>query len=220
MPYIVCVFLETNITEKKNERAEEKNLNHVMVNMVKYDSCYSDIRGSISFISLRIYVLVRFATFSAFFCISWLYIIYIYMYILLYILIAYNFNLYTYMIFIILDLSSLYFSYCKHGSLSLSDYLINIILGKEIRLLNNSIAMLCDPICNIVCCSIIYHIAMIQVYIIFSKKYILKWCILKKMSSNIFATHGLFFRSYIISTCVMIWFIFQTIFMFFWYFIE
>lgn len=124
-------------------------------------SCYSDIRGSISFISLRIYVLVRFATFSAFFCILWLHIIYIYMYILLYILIAYNFNLYTYMIFIILDLSSLYFSYCKHGSLSLSDYLINIILGKEIRLLNNSIAMLCDSICNIVCCSIIYRIAMI-----------------------------------------------------------
>lgn len=180
MPYIVCVFLETNITEKKNERAEEKSESCDGKYGKLWYSCYSDIRGSISFISLRIYVLVRFATFSAFFCILWLHIIYIYMYILLYILIAYNFNLYTYMIFIILDLSSLYFSYCKHGSLSLSDYLINIILGKEIRLLNNSIAMLCDSICNIVCCSIIYRIAMIQVYIIFSKKYILKWCILKK----------------------------------------
>lgn len=56
---------------------------------------------------------------------------------------------------------------------------------------NNSIAMLCDPICNIVCCSTIYRIAMMQVYIIFFKKYILKWYI-KKMSSNIFATHDCF----------------------------
>lgn len=114
--HIVCVFLETNITEKKKEHAEEKSESCDGKYGKLWYSCYSHIRGSISFISLRIYVLVRFATFSAFFCILWLHIIYIYIYILLYILIAYNFNLYTtYVIFIIPDLSSLYFVTANAG---------------------------------------------------------------------------------------------------------
>lgn len=121
-----CVRVCVCISGNEYNREEERNMLKKNLNLPcdgKYGklwySYYSDIRGSISFISLRIYVLTRFAAFFAFFAfygyISFTYICYIYVYIVLYISLAYNFNLYTYMIFIIPDLSSFYFVIVNTG---------------------------------------------------------------------------------------------------------